>query len=75
MPKPPFVSACGVTNHSVKDAAAKHGRSVSDVRLAISTNALPARKLGRTWVIRCQDIEAWIDAESIPNAAELERAP
>ena len=41
MPKPPFVSACGVTNHSVKDAAAKHGRSVSDVRLAIKTNVMP----------------------------------
>lgn len=72
-PKEAFVSPCGVTTHDLKGAEKKHGISYRTLFAAVKGDELPARQYGVKWLVRCEDVEAWIDEHSSPNVAELER--
>jgi hypothetical protein len=47
---------------SVTQCAAHHGLTRSVVLLAIARNDLPARKVGKVWVIQHADCEAYTPA-------------
>lgn len=54
----------------VKDGAAYSGLSESEIYRAIYTGELRARRYkSRSWLLTQEDIDAWLDANSVPNVA------
>ena len=54
---------------SVRDAAALTSLSEFEVRKAINSGALPARKVGRRLVILTEDLRRWLDALELARSA------
>ena len=54
------MGAVGIREYmTLSEAAERYGLAVRALRLAAESGKLPARKVGKRWVVRAQDIERW----------------
>lgn len=68
-----LTSTCGVTTHDLTGAANGHGVGRTLLLHAIKDGELPARKRAGKYLLRCVDVEAWIDATTEPSVVEIGR--
>lgn len=57
----------------LKPAAESFGIGYQKLWTAVREGELPAVQLGTQWLVRPEDIEAWVLEQGTPNAAEKAR--